>query len=144
MAIGSGGIGSQGLGSEEVVSSENEVTFAGNSAMTANAGLSLEADATLTGDSSVTADAQSTILQIDCSMDGGSEIGLDATTLGEWGEDSFGGSPYGGLFPPYGIESAIALSNTTVRVRYTAMFDTSFPGLVSTANYSISPALTIF
>jgi hypothetical protein len=63
--------------------------------------------------------------------------------LGAYGADSYGVSPYGGSFPLFGLESALALSPTTVRIRYTAMFDAEFPPLLSISNYSISPSVVI-
>ena len=64
-------------------------------------------------------------------------------TLGEFGDDEFGVSPYGSIFPPFGIESAVSLSATTVRVRFTAMFDQGFVPFFVPANYSIAPGLII-
>jgi len=63
--------------------------------------------------------------------------------IGPYGSGEYGAGPYGSAYPPYGIESATALSPTLVRVRYTALFDAAFLPLVSPANYSIFPALTI-
>ncbi len=64
-------------------------------------------------------------------------------TLGNYGSDEYGSSPYGSIYPPYGLDVVTALSPTLVRVRYTALFDPSFPALLSVANYTI-PGLTIF
>lgn len=63
--------------------------------------------------------------------------------IGPYGSGEYGAGPYGSAYPPFGIESATALTNTLVRVRYTALFDAAFPPLLSVSNYSISPALTI-
>lgn len=63
--------------------------------------------------------------------------------IGEYGSGEYGSGPYGGAYPPFGLESATALTPTLVRVRYTALFDIDFPALVNISNYSIFPALTI-
>lgn len=63
--------------------------------------------------------------------------------IGPYGSGEYGSGPYGSAFPPYGLESATALTPTLVRVRYTALFDTSFAPLLSTANYSIFPTLVV-
>jgi hypothetical protein len=62
---------------------------------------------------------------------------------GNYGSDEYGVSPYGGAYPPFGLESVTPLTPTLIRVRYTALFDQSFVPLVNLANYSIFPALTI-
>ena len=66
-----------------------------------------------------------------------------ADLIGPYGSGEYGSGPYGSAFPPYGIESATALTPTLVRVRYTALFDAAFLPLASAANYSIFPALTV-
>jgi len=63
--------------------------------------------------------------------------------IGPYGSGEYGSGPYGSAYPPYGIESATALSPTLVRIRYTALFDASFPPLLSAANYSIFPSLVV-
>ena len=63
---------------------------------------------------------------------------------GNYGSDEFGVSPYGGAFDPYGLESVTPLTTTLLRVRYTALFDASFPALLAVSNYNIAPALTIY
>lgn len=63
--------------------------------------------------------------------------------IGFYGSDEYGSSPYGGSYPPFGLDSATALTPTIVRVRYTALVDPAFPPLLSIANYSIFPGLVI-
>jgi hypothetical protein len=63
--------------------------------------------------------------------------------IGEYGSGEYGSGPYGSAFPPYGLESVTALTPTLVRVRYTALFDSSFPALLSPGNYSIFPTLVV-
>jgi len=63
--------------------------------------------------------------------------------LGPYGSGEYGLGPYGGAYPPYGLESVTPLTPTLVRVRYTAIFDTTFPPLLSIANYSVFPSLII-
>lgn len=62
---------------------------------------------------------------------------------GNYGSDEYGVSPYGGAYPPFGLESAVSLSSTSVRVRYTALFDSSYLPLTDPSNYSISPSITV-
>jgi len=64
-------------------------------------------------------------------------------TIGPYGSGEYGSGPYGSAFPPYGLESATSLGPTLVRVRYTTLFDEVFPPLLTPANYSIFPALTV-
>lgn len=64
--------------------------------------------------------------------------------LGPYGSGEYGLGPYGGAYPPYGLESATALSPNLVRLRYTSIFDVGFPALTSIANYHIFPALTVY
>jgi len=64
--------------------------------------------------------------------------------IGPYGSGEYGSGPYGSAYPPYGLESVTPLSPTLLRVRYTAIFDATFPPLLSIANYSIFPTLTIY
>lgn len=63
--------------------------------------------------------------------------------IGPYGSGEYGAGPYGSAYPPYGLESVTPLTPTLLRVRYTALFDAAFPPLLSPANYSIFPALTV-
>lgn len=64
-------------------------------------------------------------------------------SLGRFGADGFGDSPYGSALPPFGLESAIPLSSTLIRVRYTGLFDPSFLVLLSPSNYTIAPPVGV-
>lgn len=64
--------------------------------------------------------------------------------IGPYGSGEYGTGPYGSAYPPFGLESVTPLTPTLLRVRYTALFDPAFSPLLSVANYSIFPALTIF
>jgi len=62
---------------------------------------------------------------------------------GNWGGDGYGSSPYGGIYPPFGLESAQSLSATSVRVRFTALVDYGSPAILTPGNYQIAPALNV-
>ena len=62
---------------------------------------------------------------------------------GKYGEDEYGTSPYGSAYSAYGLESALSLSPTTVRVRFTAMADFGYAPNLNPFNYQISPALNV-
>lgn len=116
----------------------------GSSSVTANPVAAYAASSSMGGSATFGASANLSVVQITAAFQGGSELAGDATFLGAYGEDSYGGSPYGGKFPPYGLESAEAITSTQLRVRYTAMFDTSYPPLVQVSNYSVFPSLNIY
>jgi len=63
--------------------------------------------------------------------------------FGPYGSGEYGSGPYGGAYSPYGLGSATSLSATLLRVRYTDLFDTTFPALASVGNYSIFPTLVV-
>lgn len=65
------------------------------------------------------------------------------TVQGKYGEDEYGTSPYGSELCAFGLESATSLSATTVRIRFTAMVDLTFPPVLSPFTYQISPALVV-
>jgi hypothetical protein len=115
----------------------------GAAAVAANPKVVKNVLANMAGASALTASPNYVRIDITATFSGGSDMSADPLTLGQWGEDGYGNSPYGGAHPPYGLLSAEALSQTLVRVRYTAMFDTSFPDLLALFNYSISPSVTI-
>lgn len=75
---------------------------------------------------------------------GGQPVEGVETTLGLFGNDSYGISPYSSILPSYGIESALALSPVQLRVRYTAMVDAGFESLLAPANYIIYPPVLIY
>jgi hypothetical protein len=59
------------------------------------------------------------------------------------GGGGLGGSSLGGGNPPFAVESAIALSHTSVRVRFTDLIDFTFGPILNAANYTISPGLVV-
>ena len=63
-------------------------------------------------------------------------------TIGYYGGDGFGSSPYGSLPPQIGVLNAASLSNTEVQVNFTQLIDLTFASFTNIANYSI-PGLTI-
>lgn len=111
--------------------------------VTANALVNGTSVVTMAGAAAVSASPNFIQVQLTATLQGGSDLHADPLSLGEWGSDSYGTSPYGGAHPAYGLLSAEALSPTLVRVRYTAMFDGSFPALISPFNYVISPLIAV-
>ncbi len=63
-------------------------------------------------------------------------------THGIYGLDGYGTRPYGAGPITFGVESALALSQTYVRVIFNDFFDASYPPLLDPANYTI-PGLTV-
>lgn len=116
----------------------------GESTVVAQPKVKYTANSTMAGSATLAANASLSIVQITAAFHGNAELSADATFLGKYGEDSYGGSPYGGAFPPYGLESATPVTTTLLRVRYTAMFDQAFPPLTQVSNYSIFPTLNIY
>lgn len=158
-SFGSGGLGSADepsgldatlLGTSALAAdadiTNDSVNFSADSAISLTPTVALAAEVSMVGDAVYTAVPNDAQTQATLDLEGESFIGANAElrTLGLYGVDPYGSSPYGGLFPPYGIESAISLSNTLVRVRYTAMFNPAFLPLITAANYTISPPLTVF
>jgi hypothetical protein len=132
--------GSSGMG---IANPKSLITgsMQGVSSVGANPKLLKNATATMSASSSLGASPNYVRIDLTAVMAGGSDMSIDP--LGEWGHDGYGNSPYGGAHPPYGLLSAEALTQTLVRVRYTAMFDPTFPGLFALSNYSITPSVTI-
>ncbi len=64
-------------------------------------------------------------------------------TVGYYGSDGYGDSPYGSLPPQIGVQSATALNGTHVQVNFTQLVDFTFGPMLTPSNYSISPFLTI-
>lgn len=63
-------------------------------------------------------------------------------TLGFYGGDGYGNSPYGSVPALVGVESAEALNGTHVQVNFTQLLDFTFPQLLLPSNYTI-PGLTV-
>lgn len=119
------------------------VLITASSSLIANARVKSASVASMAGNAVVSATPNYVQIQATAAFHGGSDLRADPLSLGEWGQDGYGNSPYGGAHPPYGLLSAEALTPTLVRVRYTAMFDATFPDLLALFNYSISPPITI-
>lgn len=64
-------------------------------------------------------------------------------TIGTYGSDSYGSSPYGGSRPAFGVQAASAINITLVRVFFNDLLDLSYAPLLSPGNYSISPTLNV-
>lgn len=134
--------GNSGFGVSNFITSI-AANMAGAANVAADTRVVRELQASLPGSATITANTHYTQVQLTATLQGGSDLHADPLSLGQWGEDGYGNSPYGSAHPPYGLLSAEALTPTLVRVRYTAMFDGSFTPLFSPFNYAISPAITI-
>lgn len=64
-------------------------------------------------------------------------------TIGKFGIDGFGTSPYGGSLLDFGVQSAVSLGHTTVRVRFTDLVDFTYGPIHSPGNYTITPTLNV-
>ena len=64
-------------------------------------------------------------------------------SLGAFGRDGFGSSPYGSALAPFGVASASSLTANWVRVSFTALIDATFSPFTAPSNYSITPSLTV-
>ena len=126
-----------------VADTSNMMHATGTSAVAATASVLGNVTATLGANSTLTLQPGSSQSYVTAALNGTSSAGATATFLGGYGDDAYGISPYGGAFPLFGLESAVALSPTRVRVRYTAMFDVGFPLLLTASTYSISPPVVV-
>lgn len=135
--------GTSGVTASASLDGQTTCSVEGASSIAANATVSIAAAATVAGVSTLSGTADYVLIQIAAELAGHADFVGDATFLGAYGEDSYGGSPYGGAFPPFGLESATALSSTRVRIRYTAMVSAGFPPLLQVSNYLISPSIVI-
>lgn len=64
-------------------------------------------------------------------------------TYGAIGREPYGIDPYGGIYPPFGLESAEALSNTLIRIRFTHLIDTNYGAFLNFLFYTFSPTVDI-
>lgn len=116
-----------------------ETTLAGDSAVQATAQVvHLTGLASQMGGSAGFSSTPRVHLAASLTMSAGSTLTAEVHTAGAYGGDGYGTSPFGGLAPLYGIELAMALSATEVRVRYTDLFDPTYPPLLDPSNYAIT------
>ena len=63
-------------------------------------------------------------------------------TIGFYGGDGFGSSPYGSVPPQVGVLNATSLGNTSVEVNFTELLDFTYIPLLTVSNYTI-PGLIV-
>lgn len=64
-------------------------------------------------------------------------------TIGYYGGDGFGISPYGSIPPQVGVLNATSLNSTHVEVNFTLLLDFMYLPILTIGNYSISSGLTV-
>jgi hypothetical protein len=137
-SFGSGGFGSGG--GEEDEGFEITASPSGGSSISATPGVIKQITAAIHGGGGASIVIEG---NADATLAGSSQFSANLLNLGEYGSDSYGSDPYGSDYPPYGIESAQALTSNLVRVRYRALFDQSFSGLLTPTTYFITPSVAV-
>ena len=62
---------------------------------------------------------------------------------GEYGLSRFGFAPFGGAPAPFGVVSAVALNQNTIRVIYSALCNLTDPKLTDPSKYVLTPSVAV-